>query len=140
MLVLCHAWKCVPTVIFGGIHTHLWGPWVSFVLTDEFSLRVTKITLRIGVSWATAYFSDLFLTQWNMAIPKGCKADNFKSHNSLKLSFTNIQVLYWNFAECESFVESNSPDILALCETNLDNSNWFWQFLCERNLPLNLKD
>ena len=27
-----------------------------------------------------------------------------------------------NFADCESFVESNSPDILSLCETNLDDS------------------
>ena len=26
------------------------GPWVSFVTTDEFSVRVTKIISRIGVS------------------------------------------------------------------------------------------
>ena len=24
-----------------------------------------------------------------------------------------------NFADCESLLESNSPDILAVCETNL---------------------
>ena len=42
-------------------------------------------------------------------------------HNSLKLSFTNIQGLS-NFVDCKSFLESNSPDILALCETNLDDS------------------
>ena len=30
---------------------YFWGPWVSFVMTDEFSVRVTKITSRIGVSW-----------------------------------------------------------------------------------------
>ena len=29
---------------------YFWGPWVSFVMTDEFSVRVTKITSRIGVS------------------------------------------------------------------------------------------
>ena len=29
---------------------------------------------------------------------------------------------YWNFVDCKSFLESNSPDILALCETNLDDS------------------
>ena len=29
----------------------LWGPWVSFVTTDKFSVRVTNITSRIGVSW-----------------------------------------------------------------------------------------
>ena len=47
---------------------------------------------------------------------------NTNSHNSLKLSFTNIQGLHSNFVECESFLESNSPNILALCETNLDES------------------
>ena len=54
-------------------------------------------------------------------LSKVCKPDNFESHNSLKLSFTNIQGLRSNF-DCESFLESNSPDILALCETNLDDS------------------
>ena len=38
-----------------------------------------------------------------------------ESHNSLKLSFTNIQDLHSNFVDCESFLESNPPDILALC-------------------------
>ena len=27
------------------------GPWVSFDTTDEFSVRITKINSRIGVSW-----------------------------------------------------------------------------------------
>ena len=52
-------------------------------------------------------------------LSKACKPDNFESHNSLKLSFTNIRGLRSNFVDCESFLESNSPDILALCETNL---------------------
>ena len=30
----------------------------------------------------------------------------------------NIQGLHSNFVECESFLESNSPVILALCKTN----------------------
>ena len=55
-------------------------------------------------------------------LSKGCKPDNFESHNSLKLSFTNIRGLRSNFVKCESFLESNSPDILGLCETNLDDS------------------
>ena len=53
---------------------------------------------------------------------KGCKTDNFESHNSLKLSFMNIRSLCSNFVDCESFLESNSLDILALCEINLDDS------------------
>ena len=53
---------------------------------------------------------------------KACKPGNFESHNSLKLSFTSIQGLCSNFVDCKSFLESNSPDILAQCQTNLDNS------------------
>ena len=55
-------------------------------------------------------------------LSKACKPDNFESHNSLQLSFTNIRGLRLNFVDCESFLESNSPDILALCEATLDDS------------------
>ena len=61
----------------------------------------------------------LFLTQWIMAIlSKGCKPDNLESHNSQH----NIWGFCSYFVEYECFLESNSPDILALCETNLDDS------------------
>ena len=55
-------------------------------------------------------------------LSKESKPDNFESRNSLKLNFTNIRGLLSNFVGCESFLESNSPDILAYCETNLDDS------------------
>ena len=55
-------------------------------------------------------------------LSKACKPDNFESHNSQKLSFSNIQGLHSSFVDCESFLESNSPDILVQCETNLDDS------------------
>ena len=55
-------------------------------------------------------------------LSKACKPDDFESHNSLKLSFMNIRGLRSNFVDCESFLESNSSDIFALCETNLDDS------------------
>ena len=51
-----------------------------------------------------------------------CKPDNFEPQNSLKRSFTNIRGLRFNFVECDSFLESNSPEILPLCETNLVDS------------------
>ena len=54
-------------------------------------------------------------------LSKACKPDNFELHNSLKLNFTNIQDLHSNIVDCKSFFESNSPDILALSETNLDD-------------------
>ena len=45
------------------------------------------------------------------------------SHTTrLTLSFTNIPGPYSNFVECESFLKSNSPDILTLCETTSDDS------------------
>ena len=65
----------------------------------------------------TAYiFLKIFVTEWIMVIlSKGCKPDNFEPHNSLKLSFTDIGGLHSNFVECESFLESNSLVIFALC-------------------------
>ena len=73
-------------------------------------------------------------------LSKVCKPDNFESHNSLKLSFTNIQGLRSNFVDCESFLESNSPDILALCETNLDDSIDSDNFSVRGYFPLVRKD
>ena len=60
-------------------------------------------------------------------------------HNSLKLSFMNIPGLRLNFVDCESFLESNSPDILALCETNLDDSIDSGNFSVRGYIPLILK-
>ena len=73
-------------------------------------------------------------------LSKECKPDNFESHNSLKLSFTNIRGLRLNFVNCESFLESNSSDILALCETNLDDSVDSGNFSVRGYLPLIRKD
>ena len=61
-------------------------------------------------------------------LSKERKPDNFESHNSLKLSFTNIQGLCLNYVGCESFFRSTSPDILAVCETNLDYFTDFGSF------------
>ena len=69
-------------------------------------------------------------------LSKGCKPDNSESHNYQILSFTNILGLHSNFVECESFLESNSPDILALCEANLDDSIDSGNFSVKGYLPL----
>ena len=71
---------------------------------------------------------------------KGRKPDNFESHNSLKLCFTNIQDFHSNFAECQSFLESNSPDVLSLYEANLDDSVDSANFSVSGYLPLIRKD
>ena len=73
-------------------------------------------------------------------LSKVCKPDNHESYNSLKLSFTNIRGLCSNFVECESFFESNSPDILARCGTNLNDSIDSGNFFVWGYLPLIRKD
>ena len=73
-------------------------------------------------------------------LTKGRKPDNFESHNSLKLSFSNIWGHRSNFVECESLHESNSPNILALCEANLDDSIDSYNFSVRGYLPLIRKD
>ena len=73
----------------------------------------------------TDYLSvfELCLTHEMAILSKVCKL--YESHNSVKLSFTNILGLCSNFVECEYF--------LALCETNLhdsiDSANFFVQFI-----------
>ena len=88
----CFMWKCVPTAMVFWIFPRSLG--VICYDRDEFSVKVTKITLRIDVSYElTAYLSvfNLFLIQRIMAIlSKVCKPDNFEPHNFLKLSFTRV--------------------------------------------------
>ena len=73
-------------------------------------------------------------------LSKGCKSDNFEPHNSVKLSFINIWGLRSIFFECGSFLGSNSPDILTLCETNLDDSIDSGNFSVRGYLPLIWRD
>ena len=73
-------------------------------------------------------------------LSKACKPDNFESHNSLKLTFTNIRGLRLNFIDCEPYLGSNSPDILALFETILDDSVNSDDFSVRGYLPLIRKD
>ena len=58
------------------------------------------------------------------------------NHTTLYLSFTSVLGFCLNFVECESFLKSNSSDILALCETNLDDSSDSGNFSVRDYLPL----
>ena len=49
VLVPCHTWKCVPTVNSCGVDISEVAGCHLFT-TDKFSVRVTKIFSRIGVS------------------------------------------------------------------------------------------
>ena len=128
--------KCVPTATSSGGD-------ISEVPGCYLLRRSQKLLQGLVSHELTAYLSvfKLFVTQRIMAaLSKGCKPDNFEPHNSLKLSFRAIQGLRSYFVECEPFLESNSPDIYALCETNLDESNDFSNFSVRGYLPLIRKD
>ena len=73
-------------------------------------------------------------------LSKPCKPDHFELHNSLKLCFKNIQGLCLNFVDTKSSLESNSPDILPLCERNVDDSVDSGNFFVRGYLPLIQKD
>ena len=85
----------------------------------------------------------LFLTNLNLmnydhiikSIP-----DNCESHNCLKFSFKNNQGRHLHFLDCKFFLESNSPDILVLHETNLDDPIDSCNFSVRGYLPLIRKD
>ena len=62
-------------------------------------------------------------------LSKASKPGNFELHNSRS-----------NFVDCESFLESNSPDILAPCEKNLHDSIDSGNFSVRGYLPLIRKD
>ena len=62
------------------------------------------------------------------------------SHNAGRLSFTNIRGLCLNFIEYESYSESNSPDILPLLETNLDEPIASGNFSVRGYLPFIRRD
>ena len=140
--MLCRAWKCVPAVISGGVDISD-VPGCCLLQQTSSQWGSQKLLQGLLSHELTAYLSafSLFLTQWIMAIlSKGSKTDNFEPHNSLKLSFMNIWDLWSNFVECESFLESNSPDILAHCEANLDDSIDSGNFSVRGYLPLIQKD
>ena len=65
------------------------------------------------------------------------KLNNFESHSSLKLSFTNIRGLRSNFVKCES--SFNQILLIFLLYVRQTWLSWFWQFLCKRLPSFNLK-
>ena len=73
-------------------------------------------------------------------LSKRRKPDNFEFHNSLMLGFINIWVLPSDFLGCKFFLDLNSLDILALCETNLFDSIDSYSLSMMGYLPLIRKD
>ena len=122
-------YKKITGLVSSGASLTSWGEVTSLVLVGHPSSDGVTIKLLDGVdSFLHRPTSHPIFSYWvslklNLTLMLDqLRPDNFESRNSLKLSSTNIRGLRPNFLDCESSLESNSPDILALCETNLDDS------------------
>ena len=80
---------------------------MPFVATDEFLLMATGLVSH-EISAYLSVFDPFF--------------DLTREDNSAKLSCPDILGLCSNFVESESFLESNFPDIVAICETKFNGS------------------
>ena len=122
VLVPCPTWKCVSTAISSGID-------ISEVLGCH-------LLQQMSSQWGSQKLIHGSVSElYEMAIlSKVHKPDHYESHNPVKRGFTNIWALHSNFEGCESSFKANSPDILALWETNLDDS------IYSGNFPLIWKD
>ena len=92
---------------------------MAIITVDDSSVRVKNSfqgslshKLSLPLRFTSFQFNEMII------LSKAHKLETFESFNSQKLSFNNIQGLGLNFVGCECFLESNSPDILALCEIN----------------------
>ena len=126
ILVPCHTLKCAPTAISGGVD-------ISevprcYLLQQMKSQWESQKLLKGWCLMNSLSVFDLLLTRWIMVILwKGCKPNNFKSHNSLKLRFMNIEGLIWDLF-LENFADSYVFDWLYFtqCLNSFSSVNHFW--------------
>ena len=135
-----------PTFLFFNLFLTLW---IIAILSNGCKLEISrKVPDTFYLCFRLFYFTQC-LTSFSSInhlhriiryittiLSNGCKPDNF----DVKLSFTNIWSLGSNFVESKSFLESNSPGILDLCKTNLDDSVDSGNFSVRGYLPLIQKD
>ena len=109
---------------------------LDVICNETWVLTRSHKNSRIGISWTHSllfWFITLFDSEMTI-LSNVCKPDNLESHNSLKFSFT-IWGLHSNYVGCESFLESNFPDILACVRQTwktqliLAISGWGFSFL-----------
>ena len=70
-------------------------------------------------------------------LSKGCKRDNFESHNSLKLALSILGVFIQIWLKVNLFFNQTLLTFLHCVRQTW--MNWFWKFLCEGLSPFNLK-
>ena len=84
----------------------------------------------------TSIFTSFWLTEM-VILSKALKPDNFECHKFLNVSFTNVWVVRSSFVGCGSFLELNSPNILALYDwIDSCNSSVAGIFVCSKRILL----
>ena len=101
-------------------------PWVSYVMTDEFSVRVTDITSRIGVTWThslpLSYHSLSYLFLDSMKLPWFQKYIYQIVLNHLTLWDLALPIFEIFVLISVDVNLSLNQILLPLCETNLEDS------------------
>ena len=117
------AWNCVLTAIIVSVNTPD-GLWLPFVTADGFlHLIEDHRTHNHPVNHTLPFwFYHIFWPNEIAKLSKLHKRDKSESQSSLMLDFTNIQDLLSNFLGYEFWLEVNSPDILAWCKANFQDS------------------
>ena len=88
------------------------------------------------ISQPTFQILSIFWVVKMTILSKVRKLDTFESHNSWKLSFSNIRDFRSNRNICQSLLESYSPNILALSKTNSEDSVDSSNFSVRGYIPL----
>ena len=119
VLLSCLAWKCVPTIIFGGVDIFkfpgrhlLWqmsSHWGSQKLLQTLVSHELKVYLSVF---------DLFLTHKMAILSKGHEPDNFESNNSLRLSLSFISRKIFRFLYFQLTIDFISFSVLVLFSSN----------------------
>ena len=95
-------------------------PWVSFVTTDDFSVMLTKITSRIGVSWTRClpfWFWPILILKWPYYQKKVNQITS--NHTTLWNLASPILEVFCRISLDVIFPWTKPTGILALYETNL---------------------
>ena len=108
--------------------------------TETLKTEIPKMNENRRALTLIPYYMHLGVYIWKKKHPLIQYACFWGFFYSLKLSFKNIWSLCLNFVDCESFLEWNSPDILALCEANLYDSIGSENLSVRSYLPLIWKD
>ncbi len=100
-------------------------------------LHVPQIDLRLSDDWLCLAHSQPTMKMSNKR-KKKISPDILPAH--FTLSYTNIRGLRSNINSVQSFLIQNSPDVLAMCETNLNPGISSSDFSVDGYLPLIRKD